>query len=210
MNIEENITRRSDLENNESLSAFMYHCAQQSHFAYQVFYDFLKDTKPSRILEIGTALGGFTQFLNICKNDLGLSTDILTYDIHGRQWYDEMRQNGIDVRVEDIFFENFSGCKQEVIDFINKPGTTIVLCDGGYKVGEFNLFSKHIKDGDYILAHDYCTNSEVFEKQVNGKIWNWLEIQESDISDACAINNLVDYKKEEFNQAVWVCKKKVK
>lgn len=209
MNIEENITRKSDLNNNESLSSFMNHCAQQSHFAYQVFYDFLAEVKPSRILEIGTALGGFTQFLNICKKDLNLKTYILSYDIHSRSWYEEMINNGIDVRVEDIFYENFSGCKQEVIDFITKDGTTVVLCDGGYKIGEFNLLSKYIKRGDYILAHDYSTNKEAFDESVNGKIWNWMEIQESDIAEACKINNLEDYRKREFNGAAWVCKKKI-
>jgi len=70
MNIQENITRFTDLENNDSLSAFMNHTAQQSHFAYEVFYNFIKETKPKRILEIGTALGGFTEFLFIIINEL--------------------------------------------------------------------------------------------------------------------------------------------
>jgi cephalosporin hydroxylase len=210
MNIEDHITKKSDLQNNESLSSFMNHCAQQSHFAYQVFYDFLAEIRPDRILEIGTALGGFTQFLNICKKELNLDTYILSYDIHSRDWYDDMIKQGIDVRVENIFFDNFSGCKQEVIDFINKSGTTVVLCDGGYKIGEFNLLSRYIKVGDYILAHDYSTDKEYFEKNINSKIWNWMEIQESDISNACVSNNLIDHNKEKFNQAAWVCKKKVK
>ena len=65
MNIQENITKFTNLELNDSLSAFRGHTAQQSHNAYQVFYDFISEVKPSRILEIGTALGGFTEFLKI-------------------------------------------------------------------------------------------------------------------------------------------------
>ena len=36
---------------------------QQNHNVFEVFYNFLNETKPKQILEIGTALGGFTSFL---------------------------------------------------------------------------------------------------------------------------------------------------
>lgn len=208
MNIEENITRKSNLEIDDSLSCFMGHCAQQTHNAYRVFYDFLEEVKPSRILEIGTALGGFTQFLKISVDNLKLNTKILTYDIHSRQWYPDLIKNGIDLRVEDIFSENYISCKQEVLDFIKSDGVTIVLCDGGNKISEFKLLSKSLKIGDYILAHDYATDREIFETHINKKIWNWIEVTESDIEDTCKSNGLVDFKKDKFNSAVWTCKKK--
>lgn len=208
MNIEENITRRSNLASNDSLSCFMGHCAQQSHSAYGVFYDFLNEVRPARILEIGTALGGFTQFLKISVDNLGLDTKILTYDIYGRGWYSDLIKNGIDLRVENIFSENYVSCKQEVIDFIKSDGITVVLCDGGNKISEFNLLSNSLKLGDYILAHDYATDKETFENEINKKIWNWLEVTESDIQAACKLNGLVDFNKNKFNSAVWVCKKK--
>ena len=63
MNIQTRITKFTNLIDNDSLSAFDYHSAQQTHEAYQVFYDFISRVKPKRILEIGTALGGFTEFL---------------------------------------------------------------------------------------------------------------------------------------------------
>jgi hypothetical protein len=204
MNIVSQITRHSNLDANDSLSAFRGHTAQQSHLAYEVFYNFLKETAPKRILEIGTALGGFTQFLKICCDDLQLDTNIRSYDISARPWYKDMV--GIDVRVENIFNSNFTECNPEVIDFIQQSGTTIVLCDGGWKVGEFNLFATKIKVGDYILAHDYAENREIFESTINRKIWNWMEIQESDIKNACIQNNLVDYKRTDFNGAAWICK----
>lgn len=208
MNIEQNITRKSNLEIDDSLSCFMGHCAQQTHNAYRVFYDFLSEVKPSRILEIGTALGGFTQFLKISVDDLKLDTKILTYDIYSKDWYPDLIKNGIDLKVEDIFHENYTSCKQEVLDFIKSEGVTVVLCDGGNKISEFKLLSKSLKIGDYILAHDYATNKEVFETQINKKIWNWIEIVESDIETSCKVNGLVDFNKEKFNSAVWTCKKK--
>jgi cephalosporin hydroxylase len=208
MNIQENITRLTNLEDNDSLSAFRGHTAQQSHNVYQVFYDFISEVKPNRILEIGTALGGFTEFLKIITDELNLNTKILSYDISEREWYHQMIEKGIDVRVENIFNEDWSGVKQEVADFVQQEGTTIVLCDGGWKIGEFKIFSKLIKEGDYILAHDYSYSKEVYESEIKDKIWNWCEITEQDIEESVISNNLKSYNQDKFSQAVWVCKVK--
>jgi len=208
MNIQENITRFTNLESNDSLSAFRGHTAQQSHNAYQVFYDFISEVRPVRILEIGTSLGGFTEFLNIITNELGLNTKILSYDISERPWYRQMIEKGIDVRVENIFNEDWSGVKQEVVDFVQQDGLTIVLCDGGWKIGEFKIFSKIIKNGDYILAHDYSINKEIYESEIKDKIWNWCEITESDIEQSVIENNLRFYNQDKFSNAAWVCKVK--
>jgi cephalosporin hydroxylase len=208
MNIQENITKLTDLDKNDSLSAFRGHSAQQSHNAYQVFYDFISEVKPKRILEIGTALGGFTEFLKILSDELNLNINILSYDISERPWYNQMIEKGIDVRVEDIFNEDWSGVKQDVVDFIQQDGLTIVLCDGGWKIGEFKIFSKLIKDGDYILAHDYSISKEIYETDIKDKIWNWCEITESDIQESVVENNLKFYNQDKFSQAVWVCKVK--
>ena len=208
MNIQENITKFTDLTKNDSLSAFKGHTAQQSHNAYQVFYDFISEVKPVRILEIGTALGGFTEFLKIITDELNLNTKILSYDISERPWYNQMIEKGIDVRVENIFNEDWSGVKQDVIDFVQQDGLTIVLCDGGWKIGEFKIFSKLVKDGDYILAHDYSISKEIYESEIKDKIWNWCEITESDIQESVTENNLKFYNQDKFSQAVWVCKVK--
>jgi cephalosporin hydroxylase len=208
MNIQENITRLTNLELNDSLSAFRGHTAQQSHNAYQVFYDFISEVKPVRILEIGTSLGGFTEFLKIITDELGLNTKILSYDISEKPWYHQMIEKGIDVRVENIFNEDWSGVKQEVVDFVQQEGTTIVLCDGGWKIGEFKIFSKLIKEGDYILAHDYSISKEIYESEIKDKIWNWCEITEQDIEESVISNNLKSYNQDKFSQAVWVCKVK--
>jgi len=169
MNIQENITRFTDLDKNDSLSAFRGHTAQQSHNAYQVFYDLISEVKPKRILEIGTALGGFTEFLKILSDELNLNINILSYDISERPWYNQMVEKGIDVRVENIFNEDWTNVKQEVIDFVQQDGVTIVLCDGGWKIGEFKIFSKFIKDGDFILAHDYSYDKVTYENEIKNK-----------------------------------------
>jgi hypothetical protein len=206
--MKERITKFSNLEIGDSLSSFDGHAAQQYHEAYEVFYNFLKDVKPVRILEIGTALGGFTIFLKTCCNELGLNTNIRSYDINSNPWYKDIINMGVDIRVENIFSDGFEGMDEEVINYIQGDGMTIVLCDGGWKIGEFNLISKYIKNGDFILAHDYAENKEVFESKINGKVWNWHEIQDSDISNASDKNNLLIYNKETFENVAWTCRVK--
>jgi 23S rRNA U2552 (ribose-2'-O)-methylase RlmE/FtsJ len=206
MILEDKVTKKVDLENNDGLSSFMGLAAQQTHNVYQVFYDFLKYVRPKRILEIGTALGGFTQFLKVVSDENELNIDILSYDIHEMNWYKDIISKGIDVRVENVFDVEWKSVKQDVIDFIQQDGVTIVLCDGGNKIGEFNILSNYIKQGDFIMAHDYGENKEVFEDKIKGKIWNWLEIQDGDIKDSCESNNLESYDKDVFDNVVWVCK----
>lgn len=210
MDIASNITKKVCLKINDGLSSFKSHACQQHHGVFQVFYDFFKSTRPSNILEIGTALGGFTMFLKIISDELNLNSSILSYDIHRNPWYDDMIKDGVDVRVENVFSEGFVDIKQEVKDFINRPGITIVLCDGGYKQGEFKLLSKFIKQGDFILAHDYGENREIFDQKIYNNIWNWCEITEGEIADACKDANLIDFDKETFNNVAWTCKVKTK
>lgn len=205
MNIQEEITRFTDLEANDSLSAFRGHTAQQNHGAFKVFYDFIKDVKPKRILEIGTSLGGFTTFLKIVCDDLNLDTNIRSYDINKHSWYDDIIKLGVDIRVENIFTEGFADFNEEVKEYIRQDGVTIVLCDGGWKIGEFNVISKYIKNNDFILAHDYAENKEVFETKILNKIWNWHEIQKSDIQNSIDSNNLIEFLPEIFSNVAWGC-----
>jgi cephalosporin hydroxylase len=206
---EENITGRTDLQTNQSLSSYLGHTTQQNPHAYEVFYKFLETVKPKRILEIGTAFGGFTIFLRLICNDLDLSTKIRSYETHdGYKHYDTIRAMDIDIRIEDIFQPVYTAVKQEAVDFIQEEGVTVVLCDGGHKIHEYNLLTPFIKTGDFILAHDYASNREYFEQNINMKFWNWHEIQDSDIEEVSNVNNLEPFMQDDFTKAVWVCKVK--
>jgi len=201
---ENNITRRSNLPENDSISCYMGHGAQQNPYAYEVFYNFLKEVKPKRILEIGTGMGGFTMSLKLFIDDLELNTDLRSYDINGTFMTNTLLENGIDVRLENIF--DGDDVDPEVIEYIQSEGTTVVLCDGGNKEFEFRVLSPLIKPGDFIFAHDYSKNDEYFQSHVNLKLWNWLEIQDRDIEDSVVKHNLEPFMADEFQKAVWVCK----
>jgi hypothetical protein len=206
--IKDKITKYTNLAENDSLSSFNNHAAQQHHNVYQVFYDFIKKEKPKRIIEIGTSMGGFINFVKEVTKELSLDTYVRSYDINEFPWYKDFRDNGVDIRVENVFNSDYSTVKKELTDLVQEKGKTIILCDGGYKIGEFNILSKYLKSGDIIMAHDYAPNKEYFNKHVNGKIWNWLEIQDSDIQKAVTENNLESHNHEEFVKVAWVCKRK--
>jgi len=203
---EDKIYKKCNLEYNDSISTYNGWGAQQNWKAFETFWKFLYDVKPNRILEIGTSIGGFTQFLNYCCKSIGIKTDIISLDIHKKDWYIDIINEGVDIRIENIFLENYQDIPQFYKNFIQNDGVTIVLCDGGDKIKEFNLLSRFIKSGDFILAHDYSLNKNIFEQEIKNKIWNWCEITEDDITESVLENNLESYKPEVFSQAVWVCK----
>lgn len=204
---EELIDRRSRLEIKDSLSSYNGWTAQQNPHAFEAFYKLLSTVRPKQILEIGTALGGFTCYLDYINKELQNKTKLISYDIYDRENYPEMRDQGIDQRVENIFAPNYSGLLvTSVEEFIKKDGTTLVLCDGGNKIREFNILAQYLKVGDIIMAHDYAFDRNVFLEEVYYKLWNWHEISNSDIMTACETYNLRPYMQDTFDKAVWVCK----
>jgi cephalosporin hydroxylase len=206
MEYENKIYKESSLEHNDSISVYNGWGAQQNPNIFEVLHNFLNEIKPKQILEIGTSIGGLTTYIDYVYKKSGIDSNLISYDILEYDWYKEMRENGIDVRVEDVFKNNYGEVKQEVIDYIQQDGTTLILCDGGNKIGEFNLLSNFMKTGDYIMAHDYAENETTFKNDIYMKIWNWHEISDKDIEDACLRNNLKTYNKETFDKVVWVCK----
>ena len=208
MEYEDKVYKKSNLEHNDSISTYDGWGAQQNPNAFEVFYNFLNEIKPLRILEIGTSLGGFTSFLNYATKSLNIPCNILSYDIHFKDWYNDMINEGIDVRVENVFNHHYTEVKQEVIDFIQQDGITLILCDGGSKIHEFKILSDYMKNNDFIMAHDYSQDKETFKENVYMKIWNWHEIEDKDIQESCEKNNLISYNQEIFNTIAWVCKVK--
>ena len=173
--------------------------------------------QPSQVLEIGTSYGGLTLLIRDTLNKLGLSdSDFRTYDVMetNRYWLDEAIKGGsrIDFRIKNVFNQPYSDLDEqyaeEIREFIERPGKTIVMCDGGSKKNEFNILSKFLKPGDVIMAHDYAPNSEYFETHINGKVWNWHEIEDSHINECCEKYELEPHLQGEFQKVVWACKKK--
>lgn len=184
---------------------------QQHENVYNVFKQFFLEVKPKRIMEIGTAYGGLTLIIRDILDEIGLyETEVLSYDVVEKHFLKKWIESGkkIDVKITNLFNKQYSELIEikEVESFIKKEGTTIVICDGGSKKNEFRLLSNLLKESDIIMAHDYSPNENFFEENIKNKIWNWLEIKDSDIIESCVINNLISFMEKEFTDIVWVCK----
>jgi cephalosporin hydroxylase len=189
--------------------------AQQHDNFKSVFEKFLPEIKPVRLVEIGTAGGGTTLAINDIMKTLGYSYEFRSYDIYEHPWYHRLPEEGIDLRIENLFDQPYRSFNpdapdrvQELINFIQSPGTTLVMCDGGHKIAEFELFSDIIKPGDFIMAHDFSWTWEIFLNEIKEKIWDWCEISGENVAEAIARNRLEPYMKDEFQAVAWGCMRK--
>jgi len=186
--------------------------AQQHENVFCIFREFLEKINPARVLEIGTAGGGFTLFLRDTLDELGMAAvPIKSFEVHEMTWYDSLREKNIEIIINNIFDQSYLNLEkpEEVVPFIQGEGVTLVLCDGGHKIGEFNELARYLKVGDFIMAHDYVDTWENFKQNYVDKIWNWCEIEEKYIEKVSEQNNLIHYNKEKFDSVVWVCKTKI-
>ena len=187
--------------------------AQQVDNFYPTLRKFLEEVRPARILEIGTAGGGFILAVREILNEIGLSdVPIRTFDVIESPYYEKLRTHNIEINIENIFDHAYVNLvkPERIVPYIQEQGTTIVFCDGGHKIGEFNSITPHIKTGDYILAHDYIDTWENYQNNFKERIWDWCEVEEKYIVEVSLKHGLEFFNKEEFDKIVWVCKKKVK
>ena len=180
------------------------------------FNELIASVKPSRIIEIGTFAGGLTLILRTILDNNNLEhSNITTYDVHDPTYLLPIIEDipNVIAKTKNLFSSNYSDfndeeSKSEIVDLIKSSGTTLLLCDGGCKKCEFNLLSDYLKPNDIIMAHDYAPNQEYFENTMKGKIWNWLEISDSDIIDCCVRNGLESFMAQDFLNVAWLCKRK--
>jgi cephalosporin hydroxylase len=169
--------------------------------------------KPSQVLEIGTSYGGLTLLVRDLLDEVGLEdADFRSYDVMetNRFHLEEAIKNGskIDFRIKNIFNHQYSELVEtdEIKELLHRSGPSIIMCDGGSKKNEFRILSPFLRPGDIIMAHDYSPSPEYFEEHINNKVWNWHEIQDSDIQESVEQYNLEPFMQEEFQKVVWVCK----
>lgn len=179
---------------------------QQHPKAFEVFEEFFKQNADlDLVVELGSGGGGLSMFISDqCKQ---YDIKFLTYEKYpdkGITHNPEFQNRNIDFRQQDIFDEK---TKTEVKQAIAESGKTLVLCDGGNKIKEFNTYVDYLKLGDIIMAHDYAPSQELFETKYKDKIWNWAEIVDDDIEVSVKKYKLKDYYKP-FEDIAWVCKSK--
>lgn len=177
-----------------------------------VLKNILVRLKPTRVLEIGTFHGGLTIMLRDFLDVEGLADTIIrTYDTNEQVFLKNCVDHRTEVVTKNLFNQPYNNwaneeSKTEISDFIQSGSPTLVMCDGGCKKCEFKIIAPLLKKGDVIMAHDYAPNKEYFEEHIKNKIWNWMEIQDSDVEDVVSEYGLSPYLQEETQKAVWMSK----
>lgn len=190
--------------------------AMQHPNTAEVFRELFRQTTPARVLEIGTAHAGLTALLRDTLDELGMnSTKLITWDIYdtGKTHIESVgySADAIECRVENIFDYRERTLvpekHDEVASIIASEGTTIILCDGAYKMHELTALSPLLKSGDIIMAHDYHPDKELFdsmsdEEKLDKNLWLWCETWDVDLK---VPSDVIPYMKPEFTKVAWLC-----
>jgi hypothetical protein len=149
------------------------------------------------IIEIGFNRGALSLWLDKNKNK---KSKLVSYDIT----FDDkiINDNNIDFRLGDCFDELIIN---DIKSLIQLPGKTLLLCDGGNKEKEFEIYSKFLKKNDVIMLHDYAHSEEDYIKIANQL--NWKTPSESkfeNLQKSIKENNLFQYRYyNEFKNVLW-------
>lgn len=130
---------------------YLGHKVQQTVNAFPAWSQVIREHEVQRILEIGSGLGGFSLYLLAEMIESGGRFE--TWDVQG------CRNNGTIARALEL--EKFSRKgdvfkhEAQIAQFIQRKGTSAVLCDGGNKRQEIRTFAPYLKTGDVIAVHDW-------------------------------------------------------
>ena len=169
-------------------------CGQANGFAHVLKSLFLKQSFKN-VIELGTQNGGTSLFLNDLMKLYG-GDNFITFDVN---------KCSTDVNQVIGDFLNDQNTIGLVKTNIQKEGKTLLFCDGGDKNREFNSFSPFLKDGDFIMLHDYAHDDNFFNEEIKGKIWYWHEAKFSEIRESVVKYNLVPYNTAQMAVFVYGC-----
>jgi len=138
----------------------------------------LKTSGPfKRIIEIGTGSGGLSALFALYA--IQQQVQFVTYDIKPCR-NRVLTALGVDFRQKSCW-----DAKSEIAAQIQCRSRTLLFCDGGDKVREFNTFAPYLMPGDVIMAHDYAVTREDWNDHLRGSVWDWCEITFPDIQATC-------------------------
>lgn len=184
--------------------------AAQHRDIFGAMHELIEKIRPARVLEIGTDAGGLTVIMRHLLDQAGLpDSPVKTYDIRPCKPLSDLAKND-GIKIDVIMKDAYPGSQliQEIIDYIQAPGVSLVLCDGGNKPLEFRLCAPFLKSGDVIMAHDYAPSHDYFNQHINNQVWNWLETTDNDINGPCTEFNLQPFMARDFFKVVWACRRK--
>lgn len=178
---------------------FMGFPMSQSRLAVPSWSYFFEHVPAARIIELGTNCGGFSICLGIMGKQWGFH--VTTFDLGENPkdstlipgWFDFL---GIQFYRADVLSEPTI---HQISEMIKLPGVTVLACDNGNKIKEWQIYSKFLKPGDCILAHDLHPDCYPYEG-----LWGWGEIRVEDVKDIILENDLWPYLYDEMAYGAWL------
>jgi cephalosporin hydroxylase len=177
----------------------------QNPKVFKTMGEFIVEEDFNTIIEIGSANGGLAMFLGEMMDNI--AGNVISYDINKVSYgNNNLDLLNVDFRIKSVFEKD---TQQEIENIIKTGGKCLVLCDGGNKKKEFNWLSKHIKQGDFIMAHDYASDEEQAKLNKLNKVWDWAEIQDKDVTDSMKYVEKSPKYYKDFSEVAWLCCTKV-
>jgi len=128
----------------------------QSFAAFYLFEKVLLSNPFDRIVELGTWKGNLSLYLYLyCLSE---EAEFYSYDIQKQNTYLNDKK---DILKDILHFDNHFKTldvlneNEEISNIIKKDGRTIMFCDNGRKIQEFNIYAVFLKSGDIIGVHDW-------------------------------------------------------
>lgn len=155
--------------------------------------------KPTMIIEIGTDKGGFSNLLSSFVAHYG--GEFHTMDIRNGGDENQYPLYGQSTFHQWNCFEHY----EEIRQMIQKHGLCFVLCDGGDKKKELEVFSKCLKAGDVVACHDWIDETV---PNYSPDYWGCCEVQTKHIQATIDKHGLIDFMPEWFQFSAWCVKQK--
>lgn len=149
-----------------------------------------------QIIEIGFDRAGLSLWLYQNKNP---NASLHCYDISfGAK---EVNNPNINFKQGNCFDPTII---QEIAALIQRPGRTLLLCDGGSKESEFKVYSAFLKPNDVIMLHDYAHTDEDFN--LHREKTKWIAGPESryaNIKSSIDTQTLTGFHYDTFKAVFW-------
>lgn len=130
---------------------------QQPDPAIPVWMDFFKTRHIDKIIELGSGSGVFSLMMNCLSGAPVVSFDLKN---HNRS-------------INNVHFIEADIYKNPDLIIDELCPRCLLLCDGGDKKLEFELFGPKLQRGCYIAIHDYFDSMEDFYLAQSEGIWDW-------------------------------------
>lgn len=187
------------------------------------------------IIEIGTHTAGLSMFfalyaLQSCNPSQSDNPNEPTLFVNNSQHripkkfytFDNIVRDKTAIRIVKhlggIFEQRDALFDQNSIEYIKglikNGGSVLLLCDGGNKKKELELYGSALKTGDFVMLHDWAYDNAAFELNKRAGVWfshetMWEDGVEEDrkfgIKDLCEKYNIQPIYREEFDKVAWVC-----